>query len=360
MRKRKPLLPVLGLAVLLCALALHLYVNRYGSTPPFRNPSGTVVSGSVAEMRRIRLGGIDQSIVIRGRNARAPILIWLHGGPGLDATGMLRHFNAVLEDHFLVVYWTQRGTGRSYAANIPQGSMSISQFVSDLDELVTYLTSRLHQRKVVLVGHSWGSTIGVAYAQEHPDKVAAFVGTGQVVSGTEGERRTYRYTVEEAKRRNNGDALKELAAIGPPPYPMAALLTQRKWLNEFGGAWHKPTSMSSLLWMSFQASEVTWLDGAYYQKGQDFSFAALYSETERVDLLSSATKFQMPVFFLIGRYDRNADVDLARTYFKRIKAPIKRFVTFDASAHSPSFEQPSAFNQTLIRDVLPAAVANSK
>lgn len=360
MAKKKTRLLALGLAVLVCASSLYLFIGRYGSTPAFRTASGAVVPGSVAEMRRIRLGGLDQSIVIRGRDVRAPILIWLHGGPGLDATGMLRHFNAVLESHFLVVYWTQRGTGRSYAADIPPASMRIRQFVADLDELVNYMTRRFHQRKVVLAGHSWGSTVGVSYAQAHPDKVAALVGTGQVVSGTEGELRTYRYTVEEAKRRNNADAIKELAAIGPPPYPVAALLTQRKWLNEFGGAWHRPTPMSSLLWTSFQASEVTWLDGVSFQKGQDFSLAALYNETERVDLLSSATRFKMPVFFLVGRYDRNADVDLARTYYARIEAPMKRFVTFNSSAHSPSFEQPTDFNQMLIRDVLPVAIANDK
>ena len=344
-----------GVALLLSALTTYLYISRNGSTPAFRTAVGSIVPGSVAEMRRVRLGGVDQSIVIRGRNANAPILIWLHGGPGLDATGMWRHFNATLEDHFLVVYWTQRGAGRSYAADISPASMRISQFVSDLDELITYLTSRFHQRKVVLVGHSWGSTIGVAYTQAHPEKVAAYVGTGQVVSGSEGERRTYRYTVEEARRRNDDRAIRELAAIGPPPYPIAAMLTQRKWLNEFGGAWHRPTSLSYLLWTSFQASEVTWLDGINFQRGQDFSLSALYPETERVDWMRSATNFEMPVFFLIGRYDRNADADLALTYFGRLRAPAKRFVMFESSAHSPSFEQPTAFNTILISDVLPVA-----
>lgn len=345
----------IGAALLLSALTTYEYINRNGRTPAFRTAAGSIVPGSVAEMRRIRLGGVDQSIVIRGRNAKAPILIWLHGGPGLDATGMWRHFNAALEDHFVVVYWTQRGTGRSYSADIPVASMRISQFVSDLDELITYLTSRFNQHKVVLVGHSWGSTIGVAYTQAHPEKVAAYVGTGQVVSGAEGERRSYRFTVEEARRRNNANAITELAAIGPPPYPIPALLTQRKWLNEFGGAWHRPTSLSYLLWTSFQASEVTWLDGINFQKGQDFSLAALYAETERVDWMRSATRFSMPVFFLIGRYDRNTDANLALSYFRRINAPMKSFFMFESSAHSPSFEQPTAFNTILIREVLPVA-----
>ena len=310
-------------------------------------------------MRRVCLGGLDQSIVIRGRDTTAPVLIWLHGGARAGCHRHVATLQRRLEDYFVVVYWVQRGTGRSYSDDITPASMTVSQFVSDLDELVSYLTSRFHQRKVVLVGHSWGSALGVTYALAHPEKVAAFVGTGQVVSGAEGERGTYRFTVEEANRRKNGDAIRELAAIGPPPYSGSALLTQRKWLNEFGGAWHKPTSMLSLLWTSFQASEVTWLDGVSFKKGQDFSLAALYHESERIDLLSSATTFQMPVFFLIGRYDRNADADLARTYFAKIKAPMKDLVMFDASAHSPPFEQSTAFNNILVHEVFPAAIATT-
>lgn len=83
-------------------------------------------------MERINLGGVEQSIIMRGRNAKAPILIWLHGGPGQDETGMWRRYNSELEDHFLVVYWTQRGTGRSYHNDISVSSMTINQFVSDL------------------------------------------------------------------------------------------------------------------------------------------------------------------------------------------------------------------------------------
>ena len=118
-RMNRTLLSVaIGAALALSALATYSYIGRNGSTPAFRTAAGSIVPGSIAEMRRVRLGGIDQSIVIRGRDPHAPILVWLHGGPGLDATGMWRHFNAVLEDHFLVIYWTQRGTGRSYSADI--------------------------------------------------------------------------------------------------------------------------------------------------------------------------------------------------------------------------------------------------
>lgn len=347
---------VLGIFLLVClVLAAWAFFGRFGSTPAFKDGNGRVIAGSVAEMQRIRLGGVEQSIVIRGRSADAPILIWLHGGPGMDETGMWRFYNAALEDHFLVVYWTQRGTGRSYERNIPASSMRIAQFVADLDQLIAMLRTRFKRQKVALMGHSWGTSIGVAYAQRHPENVSAYVGVGQVVNADEGERRSYQFTLDAARRSGNAAALAELQAIGPPPYSVAALVKQRGWLDAFGGAWHKPRTMPGLMWTSFQASEVTLYDGLKFTPGASFSLGALAAENAKVDWLRTATRFEMPVFILAGRFDRNTDADLQRTYFDRIVAPHKRFRWFEKSAHSPPFEEPAAFNAFVIDEVLPVA-----
>jgi proline iminopeptidase len=344
--------------LIIAMIAAWQYYGRWGRTPPFRDASGAVVADSIAEMHRIPLGGALQSITIRGRDKRAPILIWLHGGPGQDETGLWRRYNHVLEDHFVVVYWTQRGTGRSYSRDIPRSSMTIAQFVSDLHQLVGYMQTRLGKQRVVLAGHSWGTSFGVAYAQAHPETVAAFVGVSQVVNADAGERLSYRFTIEEAKRRGNTDALRELSALGEPPYPMASIVTQRNWLNKFGGgAFHQPTSLINLMWQSFGASEMTWLDGLHFQTGVDFSQNALAAENARVDWWNRAKRFDMPVFIATGVFDRNTDASLQRAYFNRIEAPIKIHRWFRKSAHSPPFEEADAFNQFMIQAVLPVAQA---
>lgn len=349
---------VLIIVVLLVGLlAAWQYAGRWGSTPPFQEQSGAVLPGSVAEMHRLRLGGVDQSVTIRGRSATAPILIWLHGGPGLDETGLWRRFNAALEDHFLVVYWTQRGTGRSYNSKIPASSMTIAQFVSDLDELVRYMQQRFGSQRVVLAGHSWGSSFGVAYAQAHPDNVAVFVGISQVVNADEGEKRTWRFTLDEAKRRGNDAACRELLALGEPPYPTSSLMIQRGWLEEFGGgSFHKPTSLLALMWQSFGASEVTVLDGLYFMQGTEFSLNSLAAENATVDWLKKARRFAMPVIIVTGRFDRNTDADLQKKWFDEIEAPSKTQFWFEDSAHSPPFEEPERFNRMMIETVLPLAL----
>ena len=350
------LLVILGLTIGM--VVLWQYTGRWGHTPPFRSSTGEAVPGSIAEMHRLKLGGVEQSVNIRGRSANAPILIWLHGGPGQDETGLWRRFNATLEDHFLVVYWTQRGTGRSYSSDIPASSMTIAQFINDLDELVEYMQARFGAQKVVLAGHSWGSSLGVAYAQGYPEKVSVFVGISQVVNATEGEKRSWRFSVEEAKRRGNDAAYKELLALGEPPYHTASMIVQRGWLEKFGaGSFHKPTSLVTLMWQSFGASEVTVLDGVHCQQGADFSLASLASENARVDWWNKARSFAMPVVIATGRFDRNTDADLQKEWFDRIEAPAKEHFWFEESAHSPLFEEPDNFNRMMIETVLPLALA---
>jgi len=132
-------------------------MRHLGKTAPFRGPHGEVVSGSIAEIAYFRLGGLDQWVLIRGESIANPPLILLHGGPGLSETVLFRHFNAPLEKSFTVVYWDQRGAGKSFDRTIPRSSMTVEQFISDLDELIDAVCKRLGKAKVAIFGHSFCS-----------------------------------------------------------------------------------------------------------------------------------------------------------------------------------------------------------
>src|SRR5829696_593945 len=135
-------------------------MSEFGKTPPFRGAHREVLSGSIAEIAYHRLGGLDQWVMIRGKSVANPPVILLHGGPGLSETGLFRHFNAPLEESFTVVYWDQRGAGKSFDRNIPRSSLTVDQLVSDLDELVDAVCARLGKARVAIFGHSWGSALG--------------------------------------------------------------------------------------------------------------------------------------------------------------------------------------------------------
>ena len=186
-----------------------------GRTPPFREPDGALVPGSIAEIEFLKLGGVDQWVMIRGESLANPPLIMLHGGPGWSETGFFRYFNAPLEKSFTVVYWDQRGAGKSFDRNIPRSSMTAEQFISDLDELVEAVRKRLSKTKVAIFGHSWGSVLGVLYAARFPEKVAAYVGCGQIGDWAAAESASYAFALSEAQRRGNRRAVRKLRAIGP-------------------------------------------------------------------------------------------------------------------------------------------------
>jgi len=185
------------------------------------------VPGSIAEVTYRRLGGHDQWVMIRGKSVANPPLILLHGGPVWAETGWFRHFNAPLETCFTVVYWDQRGAGRSYSRAISPSSMTVEQFICDLSELIDAVCERLGKRKVAIFGHSWGSLLGVLYAARFPGKVAGYVGSGQIGDWPAAESASYELALAEAQRRGSRRAVSKLRAIGPPPYGADAVFTER-------------------------------------------------------------------------------------------------------------------------------------
>ena len=191
--------------------------------------------GSIAEIKYLRLGGLDQWVMIRAESRANPALIHLHGGPGFSEMRLFRHYNAALEKSFTVVSWDQRGTAKSFDRKIPRSSMTVEQFIADLEELVEGVCKRVGKTKVAIFGYSWGSALGVLYAARFPQKVAAYVGSGQYGDWAAAESSSYAFAVSEAQRLSNRKALKELRAIGPPPYNASSVWTERTWLQRFEG-----------------------------------------------------------------------------------------------------------------------------
>lgn len=154
---------------------------------------------------------------MRGRRAESPILLKLHGGPG-QAEMATAGLNGLLEDDFVVVEWDQRGSGKSGAAIRPARAMNVGQLVADTIELTEYLTQRLGRRKLIVVGHSWGSVLGLMAVQRRPDLFGAFVSTGLMANFSEGQQVAYRFLLAESRRHGNTKALTELSSLGSPPY----------------------------------------------------------------------------------------------------------------------------------------------
>ncbi len=326
-------------------------------TEPFRDAAGQVLPGSIATLEPIQVGAVTEHVWLRGRSRDDPALILLHGGPGANEAPLFRHYDPALEDHFLVVYWEQRGTGRSYDPDAPPESMTIDRFVRDLDEVVDQIRARFGKDKVVLLGHSWGTAIGTLYAARHPEKVSVYVGVGQIADMPEGELASYTFALSEAGKRGNADAFSELTKIGPPPHSVDAMLTSRKWVERFGGSFHGSLSTGALLWAALGTDEANLWDLVQFGRGNRASLEWLWPELSQLSLRGER-RFAMPVFFLLGRFDWQVPAVVAERYFEDVEAPCKRLVWFEESGHNAPFEEPARFERVLIDQVRPLATGS--
>jgi pimeloyl-ACP methyl ester carboxylesterase len=327
---------------------------RLGHTEPFRGPDGNVLPNSVAEVKYVRLGGVDQWVMIRGENVANPPLIVLHGGPGMSEMGFFRHFNAPLERHFTVVHWDQRGTGKSFDRNIPRSSMTVDRFVADLDELVDIVRRRFGMEKVAILGHSWGSTLGAIYAARFPEKVSVYVGAAQVGDCAAAESLSYAFGLAEAERQHDDEALKKLRAIGPPPYPAKSVFVERTAVSRLDGQMRL-----GILWKAgralFGRPESSLFDLPNLVRGFGFTLDAMWAEVSELNLLKLVPALKMPVVIFVGRRDHWVPAETSVAYFEALAAPSKRLVWFEHSGHEAFVDEPEKFNATMLEVVRPLA-----
>ena len=351
---------LLGLSVAFLVVVAAIGIKTFApiSTPEFRDSNGRPLANSIAAVQRWQINGTAESVILRGRDLSNPVLVWLHGGPGSSETSLLRVMNGVLEDHFTVVYWDQRLAGQTLDpfAAYPM-SLTITQMVDDLNAVVDRVRTRLGHDKIVLVGHSWGTMLGVLYASQHPEKVAAYVGIGQMTDKARAETLSYNFAFDQAQRRGNAKAISDLQKIGPPPYGNEQMFTERAWLETFGGVNYGDMSLLRMIWIGVRVPESNGRDIWAVSHGGAIGTKLLEAQMLSTNLDRTYTSFQVPVFIGAGRSDHVTDADLAHQYFERISAPQKGFMWFERSGHNPHLEEPEKFNRWMIEEVRPAALA---
>ena len=338
-------------------MSLVIYQKKLQQT--VQDKSGILTPNGINSLEKITLGGLDQWILIRGWDKSNPVLLFLHGGPGAPLFTYARDIGvrARLEQHVVVVYWEQRGTGKSFFHSIPKESMTIDQFVFDTCELAEMLKNRFGKQKIVLVGRSWGSLIGLLAVQQQPELFSAYVGIGQMIYPLQNDSLSFEQTLEMAKKIGDKKAIKELLEIGYPPYDYKELFIQRRWLTAFYHQFmskkfdrKRPNYWKRLL----STPEYTLFD--IFKMGQDpfFSIKHLWNnDLYKINLFEQVPLLDIPVWFLAGRYDYFTPSELVERYYQDVKAPHgKSLVWFEESGHEPELQEPEKFQRFMINHVL--------
>jgi len=321
----------------------------------------------VDSLEAVRIGGIDQWIEVRGQDLDNPILLFIHGGPGVAFIPLAGAFQGRWEKHFTVVQWDQRGAGKTYESNdkeLQRKTMNIPQMEQDTLEVANYLRNRFKKQKVFVLGHSWGSILGLWMAHEHPELIYAYVGVGQFVDFEQNEKVAYQNALEQARQSHNELAIRDLESIVPYPTSDADQKKEqvaRNWEGQLLGpppAGISFTDGGRLLTDLFSAPEYSLVDDVGFLRGMSFSLDTFFPQVTKVDLAKLGLEFRVPIFFFEGRYDQYCPSSLIWDYSEEIKAPQKEFVWFEKSGHFPFFEEQQKFGNELFERLLPLSQLN--
>lgn len=359
----------LRLAAPLLALAAPATAQAQASVGPHDRAEAVKI---IADLRRIvspaglqavetiPIGGIRQVVSIRSQDLRNPVLIYFHGGPGFVEMPLDWWWDRGWDEYFTVVHWDQRNAGKTYVAsgaNDP-ASLTPERFQQDAEEVVQWARRRFGKRKVFVLGHSWGSMLGLKLAAAHPEWLHAYIGMGQLTDGLESERRGWAWSLARAKADGNREAVRELEGIAPyaatGPVPVAAIMTQRKWLNHYGGAAWRRTGGDFEAAAFKLAPEYADEDVRRAFEGQPAVTQALLPKVLATDL-SGIRTLRTPLILLLGRHDINVSSAVAAEWYAKVRAPSKRLVWFERSGHHVTSEEPGKLLTTLVTVARPIA-----
>ncbi|MRW85471.1 alpha/beta fold hydrolase [Pseudoduganella sp. FT26W] len=351
-------------ALLLAAAALAA-VPGLAAEPTARDIIGDVsrivAPNGVQENFTLRIGGIEQWIYTRGQDRANPVLLFVHGGPASPSAPTMWLYQRPLEEYFTVVNYDQRGAGRTYLdndADAVRPTLRIGQFVDDAVEIAQAVARRYGKRKVILVGHSWGTVVGMRAVLEHPELFHAYVGIGQVISMLDNEKVSFDFALAQARREGNQQAIKELEAIAPypgdTPITRERIIVERTWAQHYGGlaAYRGDFAYyfnAPLLSPEYDDRAVQAID-----KGSLLTLERVLNEWLTVDF-KPVGRFPVPVVMFMGRHDYTTPSGPTAAWLAKVRAPYKRGVWFENSAHLVQFEEPGKTLVSLREYVRPLA-----
>ena len=340
---------VLGAVLLATAWTVNRVLRRWRTVARLRirSPRGIEQAGFV------RIGGIDQWVQIRGEDRDNPVLLVLHGGMAMSYMPQTEAFRP-WEAHFTVVQWDRRGVGKTFGRNGPKksGEMSLERIAADGLELAEHLRARLGKAKILLMGHSMGSQIGVTMAARGPQHFHAYLATEQIVTMPENEAVTYRMTLDRLKAQGQAKEARRLERLGPPPYP-----TAMRWGVKQGMAEKADAAYGEVLkQMGRRLMRLYSLKGIVdFFAANQFCASRLFGQWMAFDAKALGDRFGLPMVVIQGEDDLMAPIGLVSAWLDGIQAPSKRLIPLKAG-HLSMFTVPDAFLRALISEVRPLAL----
>ena len=350
--------------IVLVGLSL-LTVASCSHTQKVYDEQGKEIELQVDTRDTVVINGTRQTIYLAGSSRDNPVLLWLDGGPGGSEVGWVRPYLGPLHEHFTIVCWDQRGTAASFRAG--RDGLTVQQFTDDVIALSKLLAARFNQEKIFLVGHSWGSVIGLLAAHQEPDLFHAYIGAAQQVNSVENDTIGYEMILDGAKAAGDAKTVRIMESIGYPPY--------KKTLSDGtvvpdGDAYYQilsrlyhysPTAPADVNYRSekmFLAPEHSFFDRINLIRGVIRGVKKIYPQLSELDFERDITELECPLFLINGRYDFSCVATISERWYEKVEAPIKGLLWMENSGHNAVYSEADKFMQYMVETVRPLSESN--
>jgi pimeloyl-ACP methyl ester carboxylesterase len=301
--------------------------------------------------------GEAQWITLRGASLANPPLLILTG-PGAAFSRMAPFF-APWEAAFTLAQWDQPGGGATFARN-GEAKLSLDRLAADAAAVAKVVLARLGAQKLIVLGVSGGSILGLKLARARPDLVAAVVGTGQIVHWARQQALGYALALDAARARGDAAAITALEGIGPPPY--ADVAAEMVFSSHANGLTTAEQAAFDALDPATMAALAEPPPGARYVP-QDLAlpdprerglrgYLAVRDEIADFDAWGLGLDFAVPLLFLQGDLDHYTPTAEVAAYATAVTAPKAEVVSVPGGGHSAVFMR-ERFLELLKLHVLP-------
>lgn len=297
---------------------------------------------SISLLKQVKINGSNHQVMIRGKDKKNPILLFVHGGPGCSEIPYVTKYQDLLEEDFTIVHYDQRASGKSYNFFENYSNLSSELLVTDLLAMTKYVSDLLGKEKVILIGHSFGTYIGLQAVSKAPEMYSAYIGIGQVSDSINSELDSLNYCIGEAEKARNHDEAKKLEKLRED-IEKGEVLTPRKYVRKYGGASRLINDNGDYVKGFLFGSEYNLLDVIRHSLGVNYSQKTLLKEQFEKPLPSMVKSIKIPCYFIMGKYDYMTSTKAAKNYFNSLDADKKEFIIYENSAHYPQFEEKEKF-----------------
>lgn len=335
-------------------------IKSKGEIEKFYNDNGSIVKESIAEKITVNINEVEQGMIIRGKNINNPVILFLHGGPGMPQYFLNEEYPTELENNYTVCWWEQRGAGLSYSKSLNAEKITNEQMIFDIIEVTNYLRDRFNKDKIYLLAHSGGTYYGIQTASRAPELFHAYIGMSQIVNTYESEVIAYNYMRNYYVEKDNMSMVNKFDKYfvnGTEDeffdYMVSMLRDDTMHKLGIGTARQINSIFSGIFLPVMNCKAYTMQEKINIWKGKAFlrNHTSLLKDITKSNLTETITSLELPVYFISGIYDYTVNYDITKEYYENLQASSKGFYSFNNSAHSPLWEEPDKFIKIMNIDV---------